>query len=134
MSQSPRHRSLRLALAFAYAVAVFWGGVMDVGPLPQLPEVPTDKVLHGFVFLGLELVLELALIDYSARRRRLAAVSGSVALGGLLELVQSALPYRSADWLDWLADAVGAAVGALLSVLASRWLSRRASVTTAGAP
>jgi VanZ family protein len=124
---------LRFALAVVYAVAVFWGGVIDVGPLPKLPEVPTDKVLHALVFLGLELVLELALVELQGWRRRAAAVLGSIVIGGLLELVQSALPYRSADVLDWAADALGAAVGALLSVLASRWFLRGAGRAAADA-
>lgn len=133
MSSGPRLRMLRFALAVVYAVAVFWGGVIDVGPLPNLPEVPTDKVLHALVFLGLELVLELALVDLRGWRRRSAAVLGSIVIGGLLELVQSALPYRSADLLDWAADALGAAVGALLSVLASRWFLRDPGRAAAGA-
>jgi VanZ family protein len=32
----------------------------------------------------------------------------SIALGGLLEIWQSALPTRQAEGLDWVADSVGA--------------------------
>jgi VanZ family protein len=45
--------------------------------------------------------------------RRLAAAL--LAYGGAIELLQTRLPPRSGDWADWLADAAGIALGALLA-------------------
>ena len=47
---------------------------------------------------------------------------GAVAYGAAIELVQIGLGYRSGEWMDLVADAVGVAVGALL---ASRLRHRR---------
>jgi VanZ family protein len=121
LSTLSNSRILRCVLALGYVSGVFWGGVIDIGPLPKLPELPTDKVLHALVFMGLELVIEFALLDLGARRRRFIGVLGSITVGGLLELVQAALPYRSAEFLDWLADSAGALLGALITYLALRW-------------
>jgi VanZ family protein len=112
--------------ALAYASGIFYGGVIDIGPLPQVPALPTDKVLHAGAFMGLELLLEFAFWDRSPDRRRVLAILLAAALGGALELVQACLPYRSAEWLDFVADVSGALIGAALCALlagaAERWL------------
>jgi len=100
-----------------YSFALFYGGVIEIGPLPNLPGLAIDKVGHALAFAGLAALVAFALAKLPLRRRLMSAASASTAVGGLLELVQSALPYRSAEWLDLLADAIGAVLGAL--VLAS---------------
>jgi VanZ family protein len=109
-----------------YAVAVFYGGVIEIGPLPKLPGVAIDKVGHTLAFAGLALLVAFALPMLALRRRLVAAVSVSTGVGALLELVQSALPYRSAEWLDLAADVVGAVLGAALLTLFARVSEPRA--------
>ena len=52
------------------------------------------------------------------------AVVGMVVLGGVIELIQ---PYfqRSGEWLDFVADAVGVALGALTGLLMRAVMRRR---------
>lgn len=113
-------RLLRASPALFYAVAVFYGGVMDIGPLPDTPGLPLDKLLHALAFLVLEWLVELALIEVETRVRRPIAVGVASAVGILLEGVQAALPHRSAELLDCVADVVGALLGAVLLALFTR--------------
>jgi VanZ family protein len=95
--------------------------------LPRTMELPLDKITHFAAFLGLEWLIELALLGMAGAARRRAAVAMSAGAGGLLELVQAALPHRSAEWLDLLADSLGALAGAGLLMLLARFRSPRAA-------
>jgi VanZ family protein len=117
--------SFDLALAVLYVLAIF-----VVGSLPGGPEVVrnvSDKLQHAAGF-GL-----LALLWCRALRKRWpsparAAFGGfvvSVAVGGALEIWQALLTYRTCEFLDWVADAVGAAVAAALYASAARWFPER---------
>ena len=99
--------------ALAYTVFIFYAGSVDVPPPPfQPPLLEPDKILHALAF-GL-----LAWLSYRALRFELPALGVrkqalygaliSSLVGGVLELYQSALPNRSADVIDFVADAVGA--------------------------
>jgi VanZ family protein len=128
MSRAPF--SWRGLLALVYTLALFYGGVIDIGPLPKIPHLATDKLLHALAFAGLSALVFFALTDVKARRRQIVAACVSTAAGALLELVQSALPYRSADLLDLLADAVGAVLGALSMAWCLRlWEARAVRVS-----
>ncbi|KYF80748.1 hypothetical protein BE11_49745 [Sorangium cellulosum] len=116
----------RRAPAALFTIALFYFGCANIG-LPRTPEVPLDKITHFAAFLGLEWLIELALVGTAAAARRRAAVAMSAGAGGLLELAQAALPYRSAEWLDLLADALGALAGAGLLMLLARSRSPRAA-------
>ncbi|WP_437818264.1 VanZ family protein [Sorangium sp. So ce1078] len=122
----------RRAPAALYTIALFYGGCADIG-LPNAPEVPLDKIAHFAAFLGLEWLFELALGEGAAAPRRRAAVAMSAGVGGLLELTQAALPYRSAEWLDLLADTLGALAGAGLLMLLARWRPPRSRGIAAAA-
>lgn len=117
---------LRRALALAYLTGVFWLGTIDMGPLPLDDRLPTDKLGHIGAFGGMVVVVELALLELGASRRRGWAFLASVGTGGLLELVQGALPHRSADVGDWVADCIGAVLAVGLSLAAARWFSEPA--------
>lgn len=111
---------LRALPAWLYAASIFYAGVAHIGELPQTPFVPVDKLLHAACFGGLEVLVEFALADLEAFRRRSFAILASVGVGVALEFVQAALPYRSADFFDALADAVGALLAALVLTLIGR--------------
>jgi len=94
------------------------------------PTVPTldmnngDKVQHILAFLCVSGCSAL-----SARAGwRQVRTSGLTMLvfGVFIELVQSFLPTRSADWRDVVADCVGIAVGLALVAVARRMLPSRA--------
>lgn len=103
-------------------------------PMPHIPGL--DKVVHACMFGGLTFVGELDCSRWRIKRRNLrgdAALVGwhlaavialaSIAFGGAIELLQGAMHMgRGADWLDWLADAVGAAVAVVVSPPVVRWV------------
>lgn len=115
-------QKLRALLACVYGAVLFYFGVIDIGQLPTVPVISTDKLLHAGCFGGLELLVEWAAAEQPRWRRMLLGIGVTVAAGGVLELVQAGLPYRSADWFDWFADAFGALVGAGFLQLLDRWL------------
>ena len=103
----------------------------------EMPHIPgIDKVVHACMFGGLTFVGELDCSRWRIKRRNLrgdAALVGwhlaavialaSIAFGGAIELLQGAMHMgRGADWLDWLADAVGAAVAVVVSPPVVRWV------------
>lgn len=106
---------------------------MIFGSLPTAPigtEGVDDKTLHFLAFGIFAWLSCRALRHLRARARELnVALIGfisSVLLGGLLEIWQSLLSYRSCDVFDWFADAFGAALGVTLSVVLHLLLARRA--------
>ena len=96
--------------------------VLSTIPIPENPplgDVPLiDKWVHMVMYGGLVLVMW---VDHVARGKRTFpwSVRGimliySIALGGVMELVQAHLTTcRSGDWIDFEADAVGALVAVL---------------------
>ena len=115
----------------AYVGVIFYTGLVRV---PRLPEVvgfiPTDKLLHALVFAGLALLLARAertfWLQMSTRARLTIAVFAASFVGALLEVCQSIVPYRSAEFLDWLADTLGAICAAGLIALFLQLVPRRA--------
>lgn len=116
---------LHVMPALLYVFAIFYGGSVGMATVPGVDFVSADKLLHAAAFAGMQLVVlravrfELPRIAFS--RQNLLTLGIVSALGGLLELYQAALPHRSAELLDWIADTLGAAVAAgVLAVLARR--------------
>jgi VanZ family protein len=93
----------RLALAGALSV------VTALSLLPLGPDAPTtgwDKTNHLLAFGW------LAIVGCRAwPQRHAAALAGLLAYGGLIEVLQSFTGYRSAEWGDLLADALGLLLG-----------------------
>jgi hypothetical protein len=104
--------------AVAWAVGLFslssWSpgeGTFDAGW--RFPH--DDKVVHALLYAPLGALLRIA----TGRFAVALALAGSVGMAD--EVLQSAVPGRTADPLDWLADVAGAAAGAaLVTVLAQR--------------
>jgi VanZ family protein len=84
------------------------------------PEVPMpttgwDKANHALTFAV------LVLLGFAAYPGRIALVLlGLLAYGGAIELLQGLTDYRTAEWLDWGADAVGLALGSVLTRFSPR--------------
>lgn len=104
----------------------FWALLLCVAVLSLLPTnyLPPpifslwDKAQHALAFTALA---ALGLQAYP--RRRWQVLAGLLVFGGLIELAQAATGWRHGEWTDWLADAVGLALGL---ALAASW-QRRAS-------
>lgn len=98
-----------------------------VGSLPAAPggsQGSLDKVLHALGFGLLAGLWCLALVELRPRLGVLRSAAAGFALsslfGGLLELWQGWLGYRSCELLDWIADMAGALV------VAGAWAALRA--------
>jgi VanZ family protein len=95
-----------------------------VVPLPAAaPTLPhLDKVEHA---LGFALLASYAVLLFANPRARRAAAFGLIGFGIAIEAVQAWLPWRSADPLDMLADALGVLIGSRLAATpAATWLLR----------
>ena len=81
-----------------------------------------DTLAHAGLYCVLgALVARAALVEGWDRRGVVVVWVVIVLMGGLDELHQMLVPNRSAEWLDWMADGAGAALG-----LAAGWfLGRR---------
>ncbi len=82
-----------------------------------------DKPVHAALYLLLALGLIRA-ARASAWSRRTTIAWGlivPIGYGAFLEAVQSLLPYRSAEWADVVANALGTALGVMLGM----WYSTR---------
>jgi VanZ family protein len=93
---------LALVLALALIPADwFW---------PHRPDTPlftSDKWLHGITFMALALWFS----GQYARHSYWRLVLGLVAFGLLIEVTQRMVSYRTADWIDLLADVLGIGLG-----------------------
>lgn len=75
-------------------------------PAQHLPSTGWDKANHA---LGFAVLAVLGLLAYPARTARM--LLGLLAFGAAIEVLQSLTGYRTAEWLDLLADAAGLAIG-----------------------
>ncbi len=119
--------------AVAFLPAVVYAGILfalssQPNPLPFLPPeiVLQDKLLHALAYtvLGALLVPGFRGAGFSARGAFLLAVGLASLYGATDEFHQSFVPGRSADVLDWVADTLGAALGAASATAASLALRR----------
>lgn len=119
--------------------AVLWAAVLfylsslrfDQGP-PSLPL--NDKVLHGLLYLILGGALAWARMILE-RRGHLAFILAGLLYGVSDEIHQYFVPGRTPSVQDWLADAVGLAVGYLLVTrLLAGWLGVDAADAHPGHP
>jgi VanZ family protein len=98
-----------------------------------------DKLAHalGFGLLAVLVVVAVRFIWPRLSPMLWGAFSAAAAtlVGGLLEIWQHFLPYRSAEWLDFAADAAGAlSFGALASSCLARWSLRSGAQAAEGDP
>ena len=73
-----------------------------------------DKLLHFLAFAALAMPMA-----YAGRMPLFLIVLAAMAYGGLIELIQPHVG-RSGEWGDWLADGLGAFLGAGLAAMIGR--------------
>jgi VanZ family protein len=123
-------RSVLAALAGAYALFIVWCSSQS-NPLPFLGALlAEDKLLHGAGYALLGALVAGALSGPARRPARVAllAALAAAAFGATDELHQAFVPGRSCDVRDWMADAVGALLGAALVAVSLRPRGSRASI------
>jgi len=113
--------------ALLWALAIFWGASarVEIGGYLLFPQ--EDKLAHFIEFALLALLIHRAFYHSSrlslARQAAKWAFIISVCYGGVLEVYQRYLPYRSCDIVDFLADCAG--------ILAALFISPSARSTDA---
>lgn len=89
-------------------------------PAANVPSIAvSDKIKHFSAFFGLSVLLSLTLLYQKKvllfKKYFLAAAVIITSFYGLLdEIHQSFVPGRNSEFLDWVADSLGAAAGVLL--------------------
>jgi VanZ family protein len=113
---------LNVAPALLYVLAVFYAGSLPRVPMPG--PAGADKLVHLLAFAVMQLLLfravryELGRLGYKWQLLGAAALASFV--GAALEVYQGALPHRSAELGDWIADTVGALLAAVVAWLLLR--------------
>ena len=72
----------------------------------------SDKWLHGITFT----VLAIWFSGQYARHSYWRLITGLVAFGLLIELTQRMISYRTADWMDLVADLLGIFIGMAIAL------------------
>ena len=109
-------------LFFLYLAGILFLCFWRFDHLPSAPSaflgIPTDKLVHGLMFLPFPILAFLAFDQYTdSVKKTLAFVAVTLAVGlllaGLTEWGQAVLTnYRSGDPLDFLADSIGLLISA----------------------
>ncbi|MDR1274250.1 MAG: VanZ family protein [Odoribacteraceae bacterium] len=118
-------RNAFLALVILWATVIFTLCAIPSSSFPSTRvAIPhADKIVHFFMFLVMSVLLHGELRSRARLRRAWACVItilACVAYGGLIEVLQDRYFQRGGEWLDLLADAVGAVIGTLTSVATRR--------------
>lgn len=107
-----------------------WGVlIVIVAYLAFTPEPPPsldlgwDKLNHSSAFVALAIAACFSFPD--SVRHQVVGLSGMLAYGGMIEIVQLYIPGRTGEWADLLADSLGIGIGAAMAMLMLRWLVAR---------
>ena len=104
------------AFADAWERALRWfAGLLGSDARQMAADVSWNRIVHAFLFAVLAWVWCLPSARAGRVRGVVAAAVAAVAYGGAIEVCQMLLGYRSGEWMDLAADAVGVAAGALLA-------------------
>jgi VanZ family protein len=124
-------RRVLLAGDLLWATLVF---VLCALPSSAFPDIRlfafphADKVVHLFLFFVMSFLLRAGI---SARtgcnlaRATLITILACITYGGIIEILQGALFHRGAEWLDLLADTIGAIAGSLASIAMARLRAKK---------
>jgi len=108
MRRDERPHFLRAAPAVLWAAGIWWLSSNPSPPGSSWLEIPhLDKVAHFGLFFVQAILLRVAGVNAPL------AFLAAAAWGGIDEVHQRFVPGRAAELGDWMADAVGAALGTL---------------------
>ncbi len=109
-----------------YAPALLWGFLISYFTLIPRDRIPrdlfdlNDKLIHVGVFFLAAVLIIIGSLRYNSKnqltRGRLGAIwLTCVLFGGLIEILQNEfVSGRTGDWLDFLANCIGATVAVLV--------------------
>lgn len=120
--------SNRPAHEWRHKIFVYYVVVMVLVFLLPVPTTPLAEARHVDKLVHFGIFLVFALLFYIDREWGVWwTFLISVAVAGGIELVQRTLPYREGNWLDFVAGAAGAGLGAVLVLLIRRQVGRVAA-------
>lgn len=125
-SDNPVFRLVRATWFWRTALGVLAIVVLILALMPAPPstlDTGWDKLNHALAFAALAVCSCFS--GSASPRRLLMAGALLIAFGGAIELLQSQIPGRDAEWADLLADSVGMVVG-MLSALSMRRMANAA--------
>ena len=100
---------LLLAVLAATLLPAFWADRQDLVSW----FLHADKWMHGLTFV----VLAVWFAGQYRPRSYWRIAAGLLAFGALIEICQSTIAYRSAEWLDMAANAAGIAAGLAVALV-----------------
>jgi VanZ family protein len=111
--------TLVYSMLVVYWIMLFVGTTIPAQSIPSLG-IGGDKAVHFFAYLILSVLLYLSFIfqeksSFIQRNAILLTLAVATCYGVLDELHQMLVPGRSAELLDWIADALGATCGVLIT-------------------
>ena len=109
-----RTTALRVIPLVTCSLGIIYFGTRRSLTFPGDEILSHDKLMHAMAF-GLLSVLAYRCLRYcclraTSLRAAILAVSYASVLGVVLELIQATLPYRSMEFADFVADAIGASL------------------------
>lgn len=116
----------RWSVTLAYAAGIYYLSVMP-GNGPEFFPLQ-DKVFHFVMYAGLAFLFVWSLRITSLRfwpHVPVLAAAFAVAYGALNEINQLRIPYRSAEFMDIVANTLGAALGAYAGALSAKAIEAR---------
>ena len=134
---SLRQRVLAWLPAGLVGLVLFIASSVPGTSYPQVNVRFADKMVHLAFYSVLGAACARGMLRstvWRGPRLVLAATAIATAFGATDELHQLFVPFRSADWHDLVADAVGAFVGSLLWALLHRRVWPRSTTTEARGP
>lgn len=109
------------------SIAIIVASLIPIPDNPPLGDVPLmDKWVHFVMYGGL--VFAVWFDRYLQKNKgktylfALVVCVYAASLGGIMEILQGMTGYRSSEWLDFYADAVGAILATVISVAVHRLL------------
>jgi len=126
MTDSPRNGFLRYVLpAILYSTFIYVMSSFSAPPTPTFDLEWGDKVVHAGAF-GLMMLFTFRAVRWLLPARPLMvqvliALLYCITYGATDEIHQSFVPDRYSDIFDWIADAVGAALGAIFIIVVLRY-------------
>lgn len=114
-------RRYRITLLLAIIIVLL--SLMPIADIKITVQVPlldkwTHMVMYGMLTLAIWLDYKRSHQQYNAKRLFLFAFLSPIAMGGILELMQTYLTTcRSGEWLDFVANTIGVSLGSMLGIL-----------------
>ncbi len=100
-----------------YSAFLIFGAILVLGSIPgaraEIAHLGSGVILHSVAYGALAFLLYTGTTGTGGQRALRAMLTAGL-MGGLDEVLQSFLPYRTGSPLDWLIDCGAASVTALL--------------------